>query len=514
MDSFMFGRRKIYTDADEITKKNIIPILQKAFLIHARNRIEIFRLIGYEKGKQEIRNRKKEIRSEINVKVADNLASEITEFKLGYEFGSPITYVQRARYCQHNKKRKEANQEADDRIAYLNEMMEEEGKAAKDQELARYFKICGVGYRGVFPKEVVVGTSVFDLVTLHPAFTFIVYKNDMYKKPIMAVSYIEKENGERVFGCYTKDKYFRVGGILDIGEISIGDGINRQSYVMEEPNTIGKIPIIEYINDYDRMGCFEKFISEMDAVNIVTSDRVNDLSQHVQAILWLHNCIVDEQQKGKLQDGGLLVTKSTGDGKEPKVQYVQSTLNQSEVQTLATSMIDRILQKANVPGRQEQSGGSTGSAMNLSNGWQAAETAAKKQEIIFTSSEMQTLDVVLEIIHRSNEVDESLHDLELSDILPKFSRNKTYDLATKCNALSVLLKSGVYGLRAFEHVGLFTDPQQTWNDSKDMVEAIQKSQIKEDKEDSVSGDNDGEPKKKMQDASDQPSKVSMVDEGV
>ena len=102
------------------------------------------------------------------------------------------------------------------------------------------------------------------------------------------------------------------------------------------------------------MGCFEKFISEMEAVNIVTSDRVNDLSQHVQAILWLHNCIVDEQQKGKLQEGGLLVTKSTGDGKEPKVQFVRVLPEvQSEVQTLATSMIDRILQKANVPRRQE-----------------------------------------------------------------------------------------------------------------------------------------------------------------
>lgn len=511
----MFGRRKIFTDVDEITKDNITEVLQSAFWIHVRNRIEIFRLLGYEKGKQGIRNRKKEIRSEINVKVADNIASEITEFKLGYEFGSPITYVQRARYCQHNKRGKEVNQDADDRIAYLNEMMEEEGKASKDQELARYFKICGVGYRGIFPKENVYGVSVFDLVTLHPAYTFMIYKNDMYKNPIMAVSYIEKENGERIFGCYTKDKYFRVGGILDIGEAMVGNGINRRPSVKEEINPIGKIPIIEYINDYDRMGCFEKFISEMEAVNIVTSDRVNDLSQHVQAILWIHNCIVDEEQKTKLQNGGMLTTKSTGDGKEPKVQYVQSTLNQSEVQTLASSMIDRILQKANVPGRQEQSGGSTGSAMNLSNGWQAAETAAKKQEIIFTFSEMKTLDVVLEIIHRSNEVDESLHDLQLSDILPKFSRNKTYDLATKCNALSTLLKSGVYGLKAFEHVGLFTDPQQTWNDSKEMVEAIQKSLIKnDDGESSSNTSSKNDDKKEMPDASDQPSKVSMVDEGV
>ena len=49
---------------------------------------------------------------------------------------------------------------------------------------------------------------------------------------------------------------------------------------------------------------------------------------------------------------------------------------------------------------------------------------------------------------------------------------------------------------------------------EDMVEAIQKSQIKEDNTEEFSADIDDGTQKEMPDASDQPSKVSMVDEGV
>lgn len=66
-------------------------------MIHEQNQSEIQYLFEYVNGKQPILNREKEIRPEINERIVDNMASEILEFKLGYEFGSPITYVQRAR---------------------------------------------------------------------------------------------------------------------------------------------------------------------------------------------------------------------------------------------------------------------------------------------------------------------------------------------------------------------------------------------------------------------------------
>ena len=88
-----------------------------------------------ERGNQDILNRIKEIRPEINNKVVENHASEVTAFKVGYVFGSPITYVQRA-----NKDIAGNDSDIDDaRISLLNEMLFEESKASKDQQLARDF---------------------------------------------------------------------------------------------------------------------------------------------------------------------------------------------------------------------------------------------------------------------------------------------------------------------------------------------------------------------------------------
>ena len=138
-----FGRKQIFTDVTQITKDNVIKVLQDALIVHEQNRTAIKFLLDYERGIQPIDDRIKEIRPEINIKVKDNMAAEITEFKLGYEWGSPIRYVQRA-----NKGIRENNKDADNvGIAMLNEMMEEENKPSADQELARFIEICGVGYR-------------------------------------------------------------------------------------------------------------------------------------------------------------------------------------------------------------------------------------------------------------------------------------------------------------------------------------------------------------------------------
>lgn len=167
-----FGRKQIFTDVMQITKDNVVKVLRDALVIHEQNRSDIKFLLDYERGLQPIDNRIKEIRPEINIKVKDNMAAEITEFKLGYEWGSPIRYVQRA-----NKGIRENNKDADNvGIAMLNEMMEEENKPSADQELARFIEICGVGYRLIKakPDQYRFGSSVVDILTLNPMNTFIV----------------------------------------------------------------------------------------------------------------------------------------------------------------------------------------------------------------------------------------------------------------------------------------------------------------------------------------------------
>ena len=505
----LFGRKQIFCDKTNIDKTNILEVLSDAYFIHEQNRAEMLYLFEYVKGRQPILNREKQIRPEINEKIVDNMASEILEFKLGYEFGSPISYVQRARKDIKSRNAlfsffkklftSDESKKEDLRVSAINEMMVEECKAAKDLQLAKDVKTCGVGYRLILPKKIKTGVSVFDLLVLNPMNTFVVYSNDAYREPILGVSYFPHRDGSVTFGCYTKTSYFKI-------EMGITKGF--EDWFEEQPNTLGMVPIVEYINDYDRMGCFERVIPLVDALNTIDSDRVNDIAQHVQNILWGDNVALDTEQYKKLREDGMILTKSE-QGRTATLKYLECVLNQSENQTLVDYVKQQILDITNTPSRSELSGGSTGSATNMSTGWMAAETDAKEKEQIWSASERRETAVILKIIKDSNEVDADIAELNLSDIEIKFSRSRTYDLATKCNSLSALIGIGIDPLRAIEVVGLFTDPQQVALDSAERIDRI----LFKDNQTGTEDTSNGDPYKKNQpDMSDQPSKVSVADE--
>lgn len=453
-DAYTFkGRRQIFIDSIEIDRDNIVQILQECMSIHRQNVTEIQYLLDYERGIQPILDREKKVRSDINVKVVENGASQIVDFKLGYEFSQPITYVQRANKDSHG----DHNKDDDHRISLLNEMMEEDGKAEKDLELARYFKICGVGHKLILPKQEVEDVAPFETAILDPRCAFVAYWNDAFKKPALGVSYVAYKDGSIRFGCYTKTHYFE---------------IYNWKVVKTEINRIGEIPIVEYKNDYSRMECFERVIPLLNAINIINSDRINDIVQHVQALLWLNNAEIDRTQYDELKEEGIIQTKSNGNV-QASIKYLESVLNQAETQTLVDYDIGRVLEITHVPNRQDPGGGSTTGSTNLSSGWMDADMSAKSAETVFVGSERMANKIVLSILRTHANVDCKMSDLKLTDIQVKFSRTKTYDLATKANAISTLLKSGINGLRVLETAGLFTDPQQVWEDSKEMIEKIQ-----------------------------------------
>ena len=141
------GRKKIFVDAEKIDASNICEVVADVLKEHAVNAQEIQYLMNYERGITPIRTREKAGRQDVNYRINENHAAEIKTFKVGYVFSSPITLVQRA--VEDN----EHSDEDDKRIALLNEMMFEQGKAAKDKQLAEDFSICGVGYRMALPKR-------------------------------------------------------------------------------------------------------------------------------------------------------------------------------------------------------------------------------------------------------------------------------------------------------------------------------------------------------------------------
>lgn len=462
MSPLFKGRKTIYIDPVDLSvNSNLLAALEQTMLEHLKNRDEMKYLMEYERGDQPIFYRVKDVRPEINIKACANYAKLITDFKTGYEFGSPVMFVQRAA----DDFRKADEKQDDKRVAMLNEMCWEQNKHGKDIELAHNFKVTGLGYMLAYPKKDKDEDEIapFDLIVLNPLNTYCVYTNDAYRKKCMTVTYSFDINTS-VARCtvYTADWIYTVYG---------------DEVIDKTPNILRKIPIIEYKNDNNKMSCFEAVIPLMDALNISNSDRCNDLAQYVQAILWLNNCRIDENQQKELRDGGLIQTTSTADGKDAKVTYVTASLNQSETQALINYMYSQLLEIAGVPGRDSSSGGNTGAAILLSNGWQLAETMAKTVEPVFSTSEMELLDVIISILRNTPGVPEDIKGLKKSDVLVKFSRNKTYDLVSRTTALANMINIGINPGKAIEVVDIFDDAQQTTVDSLEMINKILMSKV-------------------------------------
>lgn len=334
------------------------------------------------------------------------------------------------------------------------------------------------------------------------------------REPVLGCTYSVHDDGTITLTAYSKNFCYTIEHELNTTDYHLKENI--------APNPLRRIPVVEfYLND--RMGIFEKVIPLMDAMNLVDSDRINDILQHVQSLLWMHNCQVNEEGKKNLVDGdGVIMTKSTGDGKEAKITYLNQTLNESEVQKLVDHLNSQLEQITSTPSWQEASGGSTTGAMQLSNGWQCLEISAKTVEQLFTEPEMQLIDLAIEIIKTDQRPYDGLKDIETADVEIRFCRTKTYDLVSKTNSLVALLNAGVDGLTSFNTVGLFTDPQQAWVDSKPIIDGIQKKLAsKEEKtqqpnpnaykdEEGNGGENNTE--KDKTEESKQPSKTAMVEE--
>ena len=112
----------------------------------------------------------------------------------------------------------------------------------------------------------------------------------------------------------------------------------------------------------------------------------------------------------------------------------------------------------------------TGAAVIVRDGWSTAEARAKSDEANFKRSEREFLKIALSIIKRSGGLSLMLKDVDI-----KFTRHNYDNIQSKSQVLvSMLNNSHIHPALAFEHCGLFSDPQSAFN----MSEAYYQEQMK------------------------------------
>lgn len=510
-----YGRKILYTDVPEITYENVIDVVRKSIGVHEENAARIDYLLRYEAGEQPL-PRKKVNRKEIDIRCVDNVANEIAKFHIGYKWGVPITIVQRGEKDNGKENETEA-------ISLLNECYEAQSIRKKTQELARFVEITGIGYTyvGINTEWEDESDSYFTVDVLEPQTAFIIHSSYYRdKRPMLGVTYRRDSQGNRFFTCYSKDRRFDIKNLM---EIENGEVVSKEKSTWNhdvrsgEENPLHKIPIIEWIRDFDRMGCFERQIDDMDCLNLIESDICNATDEAVQAI-WHCNDVDFPEEEIELPDGTTkkvtrkpknnewMQTFTTQDGKTPFVTPLSSNFDYEGNLNYAITKRSLILQKSDVPSRGGSSGGNTGLALDTASGASNTEAIASSQQNITEGCKMEEIKVVLAAIRECPDTppDSPLLKLKYRDVQASVKRNKQYELSTKANCLSTLLSHGINGYHALRVVNMFDDINQVYADSADTIKRYQDSVF--DKGNSaVGGEGEQKPNadRTMQDESDQ-----------
>ena len=435
-----YGRQVIYTNAENIDNTNIVKEVGKAYSIHLKNRTEIDYLERYYKGDQPILYRKKKVRPEINNKVVENHALEIVEHKAAENFGEPVQYVLKGT----DETTKEAKSiELND----LNDYNEMEAKDEIDIQMARDRSICGTSYKFHYNrKNPTEDEAPYGIDREDPKETFVVYSSGIGHKAMFSCQIRKDKENQQYFFCYTDKMWYKVqnGKIAESGR-----------------NGIKKIPVVEYPNNFYRLSDIEIVITVLDATHKMQSDRMNGIEQFIQSFVKFLNCEMSGDEWEKLREEGALTVKSNGNGAKADVEIMSDELDQQQSQIAKDDLYENMLIVEGMPDRQENSGGDTGQAVVMRNGFYFSEKRAEISEPPYKKAERESIKIVLNILRIKGMTSLTLKDIEI-----KITRSKMDNMSVKAQVFQMLVQGGIDPKVAIKVCSLFSDPEEVYLQSK------------------------------------------------
>ena len=140
---------------------------------------------------------------------------------------------------------------------------------------------------------------------------------------------------------------------------------------------------------------------------------------------------VDSKTFKELMELGAVKIKS--DSNLPAdVKLLINNLDHSNTDVYYSRTLSNMLNIVGIPiPSTKTSGGDTGEARQLGDGWIMADLRADQDELMFKNSEMSMLELVLKICKTDPNC--NINELEPEDIEPQFERNKSDNLLVKLN---------------------------------------------------------------------------------
>lgn len=276
-----------------------------------------------------------------NMKLVHDFPRYISTMASGYLVGAPVAY-------ESDEPGLEAVLERYERCAV----------DSVDAELAKNASIFGRGVELVFADA----SALPKTASLDPRTAFVVYDDTVEAGAMFGVRLVPVLSALGAPEGWMTEVYtdreilrFSGSGPGDVGALK-----------ERTPHFFGGVPMVEYWNGEDERGDFEGVLSLIDAYDRLQSDRVNDKSQFVDALLLLYGCTMETDDRGRtpgqqLREDKLLALPDA----DARAEWLCKQMGEADVEVLKNALAADIHKLSMVPDLSDEqfAGNASGVAM-------------------------------------------------------------------------------------------------------------------------------------------------------
>ena len=452
MKKYYTGRKKVTIpvskqDFDKNPLKYIRHYLSSAISQNQTNKEEADELKNIYKGIQSIWDKTRlNADNTNNNKVEVNHIFRQVEFKKGFMVGNPINYSLAV-----------SDKDTDD-LTYLQKYLRDSNKASLDIDKYEDLYVCGISEQFIIPKTYDYdqeGEAPFELYNVDVGTGFKVYTNDITKQPLFDVV-ISEVIDEQFRKTTQYDVYF----ILQNNTYYVAFDGSKKIKLTPIKQPYNYLPLVESELNKNRMGIVELVISIQDGLNAIHSNQIDDIIDFVNAYLVFENQQMGNDWESRIKlfrKNRAISIKSNNPQLPAKVSLLKQTLQHTEINAFYELLKKEMYDIVAVPQSSGNvtSGGDTGEARILGNGWESSQNQAKVDITYALQFEYELLKKMISACREKGVT--TIGDIYASDIDIKYSINMSNNILTKTQALQNLYTMHMPYEEALAVVGITSD---------------------------------------------------------
>lgn len=392
------------SDVDAINGELIMALVQR---YKTKETPRLKRLHDYYIGKPDIKNRKMNDPAKPNNKIASPYSSFIVDTVQGYFMGKPISYSSEDKNLMEN----------------VQDIHDKNHESAHNSKMAKELSITGVGYELLYVNE----EKEVKLALLNPEEVFMIFDTSIEKNPIAAVrfypiqNYLNNEIQVKV-EVYT-DKLIKYA--------TIAGTTFKWHEDQEIDHYFKKVPIIQYLNNDESTGDFEKVIDLINAYDLSLSSTANNLDYFSDAYLVLSGMQgTEEEDIANMTENRVMILGEGG-----KAEWLIKGAQNDEVETYKGSLQENIHTLSSIPNLGDESFGSATSGEALKYKLFGLENLVSIKERNFTHSLENRLELITNILnHKGNNFNPAYISLSYTRNIPS-NISTTVDMVSKLSGL-------------------------------------------------------------------------------